>query len=1099
MSSNIGVQTLLKKAKEQEKKYEWLEAAKSYEQALQFKSETVSFAAEIWERIGFCRDLASRQAENSEKFKELRQRAADAYLNAARLLEKEDGLKNQGKSAQCYAIAEYVGSWLASSPSEKRKMLDECLKFGKKSLAAYENIGDDLNFGKTCNELLLCLFERLYVASDWREMKFFAEEGINCANKAFEVLSKVGDKSELLRAYFTASLQSWYAANVIEQEEKVKELVRRSLSYSEKALELSREVDNPYYSAMSNWAAAFCTLLFTEKAESALECAKKMLEQGTIVRDNYLKGVASYVLAFVTNWMTLREADPDKRKEGHEKIFSYSENAIRYLQLVSQNHLIAETYLFYVESYSSLARDVEANLEERQAILKKAVENGQRGLEHAASSGSPDAMVSTTHALSKALHYYSNLETGKDEKARLLKEALVHRQEYNKIVERVVPTNDWVRGVGKSYEGLIKAELVRVETDGDKKRVLLESAVSDMEDGVSRCKRVILSRPVPTLIVAVGTFEDGFGGILNELYLLTKDKKVLSKAIEAYEDAGKAFKKVNLPSRVAESYWKMARNQDHLGKHQKAAENFKNAVAEYTAAAQKIPHFADFYLDYATYMNAWSEIERAKSAHENEEYAEAMKHYENIANSLKPSKLWSYLSSDFLAWSLLEKAEGLSREESSIESIEAFKEAAELFKEAKEAFEKEVGKIQNLDEKEKAVELSKASMRRKDYCLARVNVEEAILNDRKGDYAESAEEYDAAADIFEKILETMETEADRKEIKTAACMCRAWEKMKMADRRAAPELYSEASELFWEAKEHSTKDKTTLLASGNSAFCKALEHGTRFEHEREKDEFLKAKQFLESAANYYLKAGFDNASKWTSATQILFDAYNYIVGAETEPDPESKMKTFLLAEKCLERSAGLYEAAGYVGKRDEVVKTLRKVQEKREFALSLRELVSAPSDASSTRMILAPSLTVEEPVGLLKFERAFVQANLIASRREIVVGEDFDLEIQVANLGKNVAFLTKVEETIPKDFELIEKPDKCIVENGFLNLKGRKLAPLETGELKLMLKPKKKGKFIFRPKIQYMDESGEYKSCELEQVTVNVKELGIRGWLRGPS
>jgi hypothetical protein len=47
------------------------------------------------------------------------------------------------------------------------------------------------------------------------------------------------------------------------------------------------------------------------------------------------------------------------------------------------------------------------------------------------------------------------------------------------------------------------------------------------------------------------------------------------------------------------------------------------------------------------------------------------------------------------------------------------------------------------------------------------------------------------------------------------------------------------------------------------------------------------------------------------------------------------------------------------------------------------------------------------------------------------------------------------------------------------------------------LKPKKKGKFVFTPKIQFMDEAGEYKSCELEQVTVTVKELGIRGWLKG--
>jgi tetratricopeptide (TPR) repeat protein len=497
-------------------------------------------------------------------------------------------------------------------------------------------------------------------------------------------------------------------------------------------------------------------------------------------------------------------------------------------------------------------------------------------------------------------------------------------------------------------------------------------------------------------------------------------------------------------------------------------------------------------------MKAWSEIERAKFAHDHEDYSTAMKHYEKIASLLKPSKLWSYLSSDFLAWAILEQAEDLSRKESSIESIEAFKKAAELFKEAKETFEEEIGKIQNLDEKEKAIELSKAFIQRKDYCFARVNVEEARIYDRKGDYAESAGEYDSAADMFEKILEVMETEVDRKEMKAIAYMCRAWEKMKMADARDSAELYHEASELFLKAKEHSTRDKAILLASGNCAFCKALEHGTRFEAGKEKDDFSKAKQYLETASNYYLKAGFDSASLWTGATEVLFDAYNYMVSAEIDVDPDKKMKAYLLAEKCLERSAGLYETAGYVGKRDEVLKTLNKVKEKREFALSLGDFLTVPSAASSTSIMSAPSLTIEEPVGLLKFERAFVQANLIARQREVVVGEDFDLEIQLANLGKNTAFLIKVEEIIPEGFDLVEKPEKCVVEDGFLSLKGKKLAPLETGEMKLRLKPKKKGKRVFTPKIQYMDEAGEYKSCELEQVTVNVKELGIRGWLRGP-
>jgi phage antirepressor YoqD-like protein len=51
--------------------------------------------------------------------------------------------------------------------------------------------------------------------------------------------------------------------------------------------------------------------------------------------------------------------------------------------------------------------------------------------------------------------------------------------------------------------------------------------------------------------------------------------------------------------------------------------------------------------------------------------------------------------------------------------------------------------------------------------------------------------------------------------------------------------------------------------------------------------------------------------------------------------------------------------------------------------------------------------------------------------------------------------------------------------------------------MKLTLKAKKKGKFILAPKIQFIDENGKSKTFELEQIAVTVKELGIRGWLKG--
>ncbi len=1088
MPPDVGLRVRLGQAEKQEKDHKWFEAAKSYEAVLNSGQVAAPVHAEIMEKLGLCYSMASMQARNPARFRELRQLSVESYRNSADLFES-GGKESKGKGAHCRAVAEYTRSWLTNDPMEKRAILDECLKLGRKGLEAYESVGDKLNSSRMYNDLMLILLDRWQVSLNSEEMKNVLQEGTDYGEKAITILSEQDNETELLRAYYLASLLEWPLANVSEKEDEMKEHVNKSLSYSEKAVELSKKVNNPYHTSMSNWAATVCTLLFTEKVEISLKYAEEMMEQAAISKSNFLQGVASYILAFVTNWMTVREGDPEKKKEGHENIIKYAEDAIRYLQLVCSDYFIAQTYWLYSESCSSLARDVEVSSEAKRSMLERAVGTGREGLGYAARSGSPDATGSALHALSKALQFYSTLETEKEKKTKLLEEALSHRMQYNAISERAFSSNIWVRGVGKSYEGLIKAEIARVETNKEKRKDLLEGAVSDMESGVAFCRRSTNLQPLPTRIAATGSFEEWFGQMLNELYALTEDKKTLIRANEANRCAAEEFKKVDLPSRVAESYWKIARNQDCMGEYQKAAENFESAVNSYKAAAQKMPHFSSFYLDYASYMEAWSEIEKAKLSHEQEEYAAAMKHYERVACILGSSKLWGYMSTNFLAWSLLEQAEDLSRKGSSNESKDSFKKASALFEEAKEAFERELDKIQNADEKDKASELGNASTRRMDYCLLRVYVEEARLADQMGNHAESAQKYELAASGFERVLDLTPSESDRREIKPIAHMCRAWQKMKMADARASPELYHEASELFLKAREYSMVDRMTLLASGNGSFCRALEYGSRFEETREKDDFSKVKQHLGSAANYYMKAGFDSASVWANATEILFDAYNYMVNAEIEGDPEKKMRTYLLAEKCLERSARLYETAGYIGKKDEVLKTLKNVKEKREFAVSLGELLTAPGEASSTHVIPAPVLNVEEPVGLTKFEREFIQANLVVRQNEIVVGENWDLEIQLANLGKNAAFLTKVEDIIPEGFDLVEKPEKCVANDGCLDLKGRKLASLGTEEIKLTLKPKKKGKFAFAPRLMFMNETGDQKSFELGRVSVSVSEL----------
>jgi hypothetical protein len=65
-------------------------------------------------------------------------------------------------------------------------------------------------------------------------------------------------------------------------------------------------------------------------------------------------------------------------------------------------------------------------------------------------------------------------------------------------------------------------------------------------------------------------------------------------------------------------------------------------------------------------------------------------------------------------------------------------------------------------------------------------------------------------------------------------------------------------------------------------------------------------------------------------------------------------------------------------------------------------------------------------------------------------------------------------------------------------MKAKRLDPLKTEEVKLVLKPTRQGTFTLRPTILYLDENGKKRSHEPEPITITVKELGISGWLKGP-
>jgi KaiC/GvpD/RAD55 family RecA-like ATPase len=1090
MSDASSLERIMGDAQEEERQYEWLKAADHYRQGLTAIAESgLMRKGEISENLAHSVYKAAFQAEYSHEFKERMGQALTCYGEAKKFYKSSTDPKKAPRISRCAAMIAFANYWLASDVAEKKRLTDECWRLTEEALEGFEQTEDYVEYAKTYVQLALSADLGFFLEWDFQARRNRVKEAVEHGERTITLLSTHEDISELVAACVKTGafidLFSFYFLGP----DKGGTYFRKGQNYWLKAKELGGEEALLEFVSLISAPSMSLDL----DTDEALILLGKAHQYASKTKDKFLLGCASDWLALHTFWKAIATEDLDERMRLAENALHYAEDAQRQyspLSFISPRWGKLWIGAPHAEYCYELAV-VEADLQKRRDLLEKGAKAASEGVKLAEISGYPGIIAVAHHVSSKILVSLAKLETDNGEKRSMLENALAHRNESVRITEELGRFDYWNRGVMRKYVSDIKSELATLATDLGSRNSLLEQALLDMEESLKLCIKYMSSfekSQSVSFYAALGGYQYEHGDLLFRLYGFTGNKEYLNKAAEGYDDAAGSFQQLDLMSRMAECHWKASQIYDVLGEHLRSAESFEHASTDYTRAAEKIPQLKDLYQDHALYMRAWSEIEKAKLAHKIDEHAAAMKHFEKVADLLKRSKRWSYLSSNFLAWSLLEQAENSSRKGSSVEAIEAFNSAAELFREAKDAFEKEIDGIKNLDEKEKAIELGEASARRRDYCDARVKVEEARVCDQKGDYAESTKKYESAAVTFGKILETVETQAEQEEIRPIVCMCRAWQKMKIADVMVSPGLYNEASQLFLEVKEHTTKERTILLASGNSAFCQALEHGTRFEATREKADLLRVKQHLESATSYYLKAGYESASLWTSATETLFDAYTYMLNAEMEFDPDRKMKAYILAEKCLERSAQFYETAGYIGKRDEVLKIYGKVKEKREFALTLGELLTVPSEASSTSLIPAPPMTKEESVGVSKFENAFVQANLFAHKTEATVCENWDLGLQFVNVGKNPALLIRIEEIIPDGLDLIDEPEVYRLEDSGLDMKGKRLDPLKTEELRFTVRAFKKGMFEIKPRIIYLDEAGHQMSCEPEPITINISK-----------
>ncbi len=928
-SARRSVDNILVEASERAGKYEWTAAADLYKQALD-ELDSVSDpieTARIAELLGKSRYRAAFQSTSREEFKQKMLLAEKADEKAAALYER-GGSEPLSKMLRARAL--FASFWIMDEPSDRRGLIQKCIGLADETVKSLEGQDDRRSLAEARRDLLIYLNESIWFTNERSHIKERFERAIETGEKAAAEFESLTQDEDLVETLDITLMSLSHSLGLVDQV-RFRELDIMAVRLGKKLAEASDRAKTPYALSLGKKANAMIANIEGDRAK-ALSQSEVAVLLAQDVKDSYLDGRMLNNRAWGSFWAATVEDDVEQKRVLFKRGSEFASKAIKKLEISLHGGFLGVTYIGSAQCHTELAL-VETDMERKRAELREAVGVARQGRTYEYYD-----YYSAEPMLSKALFFLASVAVDTQEKTRLLKEALVIREESVRGLDLLVP-DSWIRGINHNYLALLKAELSGLEREQGARIRLLKEAVLEMQQCLASCGKATS----PDLTTALARYEEWYGDILLQLHKLTGEAETSQQAVKAYQGAITHLTSFGHIGPAAAVWWKEAKARDDLGDYDGASESFRKAAEHYRLGAEKIPGASSLFKELSSYMEAWALIESARTHHGQEKYSVASGDYSKAASILGSTRTWNHLSKHYSACALLEEGEALSRRESHGESIETFSAALKHFQETNRDLKDNLNMSGDSPENHELRDWIKVTDGRERYCLGRIALEEGKVLDKKGMAEESSTKYQSASSIFSELLSETPSEQIRSEVETLMLFCEAWAKMKEAEAEASPELYTAAAESFLKAKESTTRKKTRVLALANASICKSLESGTRFRLTQNTQLYSEIKKQMQTAADYYQEAGFDNAADWTRATQRLFDALVYLADAETEKEPKKKTELYHLGEKHLELAARLYGEAGFQGKREEVLKQLKRVREEKEVLLTYPSPSGEPS------------------------------------------------------------------------------------------------------------------------------------------------------------
>jgi predicted amidohydrolase len=101
--------------------------------------------------------------------------------------------------------------------------------------------------------------------------------------------------------------------------------------------------------------------------------------------------------------------------------------------------------------------------------------------------------------------------------------------------------------------------------------------------------------------------------------------------------------------------------------------------------------------------------------------------------------------------------------------------------------------------------------------------------------------------------------------------------------------------------------------------------------------------------------------------------------------------------------------------------------------------------------------------------------------------EDFEIQLDLVNVAKSSGLLVRIADFIPRELKLSEVPSNFTVENGSIELGGKRFEPLKVETIKIIVQATDFGVFKVNPKVIYLDDTGQFQTSKTKGVFLKVQ------------